>query len=651
MNRKFLLILGIISFCAFLIRIQVCRELLAADPQVASPSLVTDMYTYKTLSAEIADGSYAKVFYYQPFYYTVFLPAVRKLFGNGIWAFLIIQSILSALTVWFTGLAGAYAGGRRAGIIAALLLCFSTILILYVPYMLIATLQGFWVALIFYLCARFADRQRRKLAKSAETLFSSALFGAVTGCAILTRGNIWFFIPGILLLLIFAGAQNLDPLTEDKNTESTPVFFSAKYAAFSVCLFLIFMILPQIPFSVHNSRIKGEFTGPSTAAGAVLSLGNTPESPPGGRDPGTGPGPMEYPALCHAWMEKQEEVPVFRRIINWFIEEPAAFFELQFRKMLLFWDFREIPNNIALEAQGAKSPTLRTLGLLPVTRMKTAAGPRDMLAFNLVPMSMLILIPGFAGFLLLVQRFMLALFRRSWRKIITRAPEFILCYFILAYWLATSAFYILARFRMPAVPLLAVTAALFSVKFLAVLRKRKRKAAILLTLLLIFSTLTTVFGYDTYRYLLEKHVMKIVRPDGVRGKLADGRIMIRDNGPSSFGSWTPLQLEEGMRIQKRFSISANSAYTEKTAEFALETFWLTSGTLTLNIDGKNTVIHNPETGRKTIKFTVATPSDVRITVTGLNCRVYVFADMQREYGRTFINGKEIPGELAAAVQF
>jgi hypothetical protein len=73
-------------------------------------------------------------------------------------------------------------------------------------------------------------------------------------------------------------------------------------------------------------------------------LGNTPESPPGGRNPGYA-GPMEYPPTYGMWMNKsnRQKITVPQRIINWFIEQPAAYLELSFRKLLLFWDYREIP--------------------------------------------------------------------------------------------------------------------------------------------------------------------------------------------------------------------------------------------------------------------------------------------------------------------
>jgi hypothetical protein len=41
--------------------------------------------------------------------------------------------------------------------------------------------------------------------------------------------------------------------------------------------------------------------------------------------------------------------------LAWAKSEPLAFLELSFRKALLYWDAKEIPNNIAVEYNGAKA--------------------------------------------------------------------------------------------------------------------------------------------------------------------------------------------------------------------------------------------------------------------------------------------------------
>ena len=61
---------------------------------------------------------------------------------------------------------------------------------------------------------------------------------------------------------------------------------------------------------------------------------------------------MEYPPAFHLWMAEAGEISVAEQILRWAEQEPLAFAELQFRKLLLFWDWRDIPNNVALYGEG-----------------------------------------------------------------------------------------------------------------------------------------------------------------------------------------------------------------------------------------------------------------------------------------------------------
>ncbi|MEI6422299.1 MAG: glycosyltransferase family 39 protein, partial [Lentisphaerota bacterium] len=383
-----------------------------SDPQVSRPSASTDMATYKELSERIMKGEYTEAFYYQPFYYAVFLPLVHKILGQGIWPVMAAQAFLSALTVFFAALCAAKLWGKRAGLATAFLVAFSAVLVLYTPYHLIEVLQAFWITMILY-AAIIAWR-------SGKTLHWG-ITGLLVSLSILTRGNVWFFVPG---LFIAAALCCRVPFPKNATWYYLKQFSLKMIPAL---VFLVMIFLPQLPFALRNSHITGKFSGPSTAASAVLALGNTPEAPPGGRNPGLGPGPMEYPETYHAWMGKDKEIPVSRRIFEWFKEEPAAFLELQFRKMLLFWDRHEIPNNIAFEYQGEKSATFKNLAIVPTSLI---------MAMALGCLFHYLFFHAKSGFM----------------RLRNRPRLLILFYLIISYCLATVAFYILARFRLPCVP-------------------------------------------------------------------------------------------------------------------------------------------------------------------------------------------------------
>lgn len=606
-RKHFYILLIVLAGAGFLLRMQVCRELLDSDSQVSRPSAGTDMATYKELSERIMSGKYDEAFYYQPFYYAVFLPLVHKIMGQGIWPVMAVQSFLSALTVFFAALCSAKLWGKRAGVVTAFLVAFSAVLVLYTPYHLIEVLQAFWVTVILY-CSLAAWR-------SGKT-FHWAVVGFLVSLSILTRGNIWFFVPGLFAAACFSGFAG----KFSGNMARRRQFMLKLIPAF---VFMIMVILPQLPFVLRNSHIAGRLSGPSTASSAVLALGNTPEAPPGGRNPGSGPGPMEYPETYYSWMEKDKEVPVSRKIFEWFKEEPAAFLELQFRKMLLFWDYREIPNNIAFEYQGEKSSALKKIAIVPTSII---------MAMALACLFHYLFLHAKSGF----RRF-------------GKHPRLLICfYLIVSFFLATSAFYILARFRLPSVPLLAVGAGGFSGVLIVNMRRlawhriaMESAIPLLLGLFIVFS------AYDLYRYSFESQVMRLVRPLGIRSELQKNKILYMDNGPLSFGSWTPFELKEGQTVKKIFSL--RDSLDGKIAKFAFPIICEIPGKLKIEVNG-NTQSFDLKKGmnEKIFEFPMAVSDpQVLVRTVFLDCKAYFILDYQRDYGRTEVDGKKTSAELVS----
>ncbi|HCH87276.1 MAG TPA: hypothetical protein DFL85_17435, partial [Lentisphaeria bacterium] len=241
-GRGFLLMLGVIAGCAFLLRLGVWAELGAVNGgrnSVYAPSVLTDLATYMKLGREMAAGEYTGPFYYQPFYYAVFLPGCYLLSGGSIGFVIFVQSLLGAATSYLAGLASARLFGKTAGCIAAVFTAISTPLLLNTPYHQNETLQTFNLMLLFYLALRACE---------CWNLKRWAAVGAVTGIAILTRGNINFFLPGLLAALIWAGRQH----------KAGPGRIAA-----AAGLFAAMVLLVQLPFALHNTRVTGKLSGPS----------------------------------------------------------------------------------------------------------------------------------------------------------------------------------------------------------------------------------------------------------------------------------------------------------------------------------------------------------------------------------------------------
>ena len=152
-GRRFLYALGAVVLVALLLRGVISAQLCSNYRRVKAPLPQSDAHTYQRLAGEILDGTYDfdQGFDYQPFYYTVFLPAIYTVSGRGPWGVIVAQALLGALAVGLTGLAFAQLFGRRAALLGAGLLALSRMHVFYTPFTLIAALQSFWMALLIHL--------------------------------------------------------------------------------------------------------------------------------------------------------------------------------------------------------------------------------------------------------------------------------------------------------------------------------------------------------------------------------------------------------------------------------------------------------------------------------------------------------------------
>lgn len=569
-----------IALAALVLRLIFVYESAAANGganAMLTPSPLSDLYTYWELSGRILSGTFHGEFYYQPFYYAVFLPLLRLVSGNSILFVAIVQSVLGAATVYLTGLSAVYVFNRRAGYIASALCAVSSPLILYTPFLQNETLQIFNFALIFYLTLSSAY--------SGKVCWRTGLLGLWCAIAILTRGNAWLLLPGVVCYVGYAG----------KSWRK-----AAAVAALAVAL--------QLPFVWHNSCVKGTFTGPSTAAAAVLALGNTPEAPPGGREFDLPAGAMEYPEAYRIFMDRLPERSAALQIWDFIRREPLAFAELEFRKLLLVFDSREIPNNVSMASEGEASLFL----------------PR-----NLPGDAGIILAFGLAGMLLFV-------FRGGKRL-------YLLYYFTAALIAGVVMFYVLARFRAVLLVFMAIFAggALDELLLASSGRSKKRRRLLNALLATTLGVFTSYFAFDLYRYGLERRVMRLVRPEGVNMENDRGELISLDHGPLSFGSWVPVPAERGTSVAKRWARAVPGE-----GKILLKILTEEPGSLVLKSNGEMLRFELPEAGLHDVTLSCPKPDGFAFEVFAVLGKHFFLSDLQRDYGRTQVNGAGY-GELVA----
>ena len=590
--RTFYLPLALLALAATVLRIVMSAQVVSTDPFAYAPPAVTDMATYHMLSRGILNGRFPAEFVYQPFYYAVFLPAVKFLLRSEYLSVGIAQSVCVGAIVWGAGLIGAMLRSRRTGLLAAALCAFSTMLFFYVPFALIEIQQAMWFTLLLYFTLRAM--------KTGRTLHF-AVAGLILSFAILSRGNAWCFLPAVGLAFFIALRRKRFP------TRGKAVLTAV------VCLAAI--VTPQMPFAVRNSLATHSPSGPSTAGPAVLTLGNNPEAPPGGL-------PIPYPPTYDEWMNHASERSVPLRILDWFRAEPLAFTALQVEKFFLFFDSHEIPNNLQLGVNASRSGVFRIFGIVPTG---------------------LLIALALAGFFLAIPRL---------KK---HSGELLLHLFIFLYALATVAFYVLARFRVPVIPLFAVGAAMFVSDLCRTARSGREKRRRLLPFCpaLLAGVYFVWFFYPTYRKAFEPGLMAYARPDGVRLETA-AMLLAHDNGPNYLDGWAAAGMDGTVTFTKSFSARGldlakySKAYV--TATFYTETPLAfgaicngRADTVSLTRKGLNPVRFGP--------FPVSPDLTFAFSFPGLPPdRVLLAVDFQRDYGRTVYRGEVFPAEAVVTLE-
>lgn len=212
--------------------------------------------------------------------YPLFIAGSFRAFGYSLGVVILLQALLSALTVPLVYATAAQLGGPRAGLLAMGLAA------VYYPFALDAatllpeTLVSFSFALAVLAIVRFAKRVSIRNAMWA---------GVATGAAFITKS---VSLPLVLIALVCSGRRNQP--------------WSATLAPAAVFLGMILLILA--PIAVRNHRVFGQVSvQPSYSGSALIQLQN-PYTGPGLYDP---PGwvNFNFPGLRQAMREATAGIP------------------------------------------------------------------------------------------------------------------------------------------------------------------------------------------------------------------------------------------------------------------------------------------------------------------------------------------------------
>ena len=133
--------------------------------------------------------------------------------------------------------------------------------------------------------------------------------------------------------------------------------------------------------------------------------------------------------------------------------------------------------------------------------------------------------------------------------------------------------------------------------------------------------------------------MRLVRPDGTKIADRDGKTWIFDHGPQTFGGWQGVEAKPGMKLEKSLAkMTMAPGGTMRLKVFAANpgVFLTHHGGAALK-PGENEVLLGvlPNDGWFAFEIIEAPPGTMLVL------------DLQRDYGRTRIDGEKAPGELVA----
>jgi tetratricopeptide (TPR) repeat protein len=391
---------------------------------------------YYRWGQEIASGNWlGKEPFVQSPLYAYLLGILMKIVGTGVGPILVVQSLIGTGTVLLTYLAGRRLFGHGHGVAAAVLIA------LYGPFifeegMVMKTFLSPFLTLALLL---MLDKAGGAEGPRAARLFAVA--GIVYGLTTLDRDNFILLAPVLAgLALVLGGGANRRGLR----------------AAGAFTLGTVLMIAPV---TLRNWIVSHEFVLLTTGGGEVFFIGNNADAnglyvPP----PFVRPDPRYEHAdfiarageiTGHPMTPMQSSWFWFREGAKFIAEEPLSWLRLLGRKLVHFWNFYELPDNLDYDILQRFSPLLSALnGTFPPPGWRTLAVPAG---GSWAPVR-LHLYSTF-GTVAPLGLFGILLTWRRWRRYL---PLYIL---VFGYMGTVLLFFNFSRFRVPIVPILALFAA------------------------------------------------------------------------------------------------------------------------------------------------------------------------------------------------
>jgi len=302
-----------------------------------------DPLVYDEWGQRIAAGDWIgnRIFYQDPLY-PYFLGVLYAAFGRDLMLVYLLQVGFGVATCWLTGLLGRRIFGVAVGNLAALMAALFVPSIFY-EVQIEKTFLSVFLAVAFLVLA--LDRR----------IGARVGAGAVLALASLTRANLILFIPISIAMLLFerSDAHSRGRVRQVYDFFRAPDAGGLRQAAafFAGC----FLVLA--PVALRNHHVEGQWVLTTSQAGQNFYIGNNPLNTTGSYivPPSIRPDPRYEEIDFRAEAEKQtgrkltpSEVSDFWSDEAWkhIRADPTFAQMMMLRKMLLFWNNYEVPDNL-----------------------------------------------------------------------------------------------------------------------------------------------------------------------------------------------------------------------------------------------------------------------------------------------------------------
>jgi len=398
--------------------------------------LTVDLGYYHDWALRIAAGDWVgKDLFEQSPLYAYFLAILYKVFGAGLLMPRLIQIVVGSATCVLIYKTGRLVFSPAAGLIAGLMGAIYGPFLFYDGMLMKEVFAVFFMSATIYQLHAGNASQRGLLATAGLTLALAAL----------VRDNTILLAAPIALWLIADAWLRVPEGT--RRTAAHALEGLARVAAFGVGMALVLA-----PVMARNYHVSGELVLLTTGGGEVFYIGNNSQA-----DGRYSPPPFVRAAssvehedfrreaarrLGHAVSRQESSKYWLRQGLEWIRANPGDWLALEGRKLLIFWNHYELPDNHSYDHHAKLVPMLQ----MPLLRFSW-----------LVPLAA-------AGLVLTLPR---------WRDLLG-------LYLIGAGYVGTVLlFFNFGRFRMPAVPVLLLFAGAGLVSFAGAIKRREVLAAVL----------------------------------------------------------------------------------------------------------------------------------------------------------------------------